>query len=156
MATLTVSQTKNYVRNLLPVGIDLIDFTNVLISATATFSASQADGAPILLDATIDGSSNSNHIVVGGGSIDASQWSFSNWSLTSDSITLIGSASGNTLTGSNQRDTLNGLDGNVNGIRSRNSTRGPWRRPRRPCLLALRHGIQARPAPMQQCRRNRQ
>ena len=112
MATLTVSQTKNYVRNLLPAGIDLIDFTNVLISATATFSASQADGAPILLDATIDGSSNSNHIVVGGGSIDASQWSFSNWSLTSDSVTLIGSASGNTLKGSNQRDTLNGLNGN--------------------------------------------
>ena len=112
MVTLTVSLTKNYVRTVLPPGIDLIDFTNVLAAATATFSFSQVDGAPIQLDTAIDGSSNANHIVIGGGCIDASQWSFSNWSLLSDSVTLNGSASGDTLLGSSQRDTLNGLDGN--------------------------------------------
>ncbi len=112
MATLTVNQTKNYVGTILPTGIDLIDFTNVFSAATATFSSTQADGAPIQLDTAIDGSSNANHIVIGGGSIDVSQWSFSNWSLTFDSVTLNGSDLEDTLLGSIHRDTLNGLQGN--------------------------------------------
>ena len=113
MATLTVSASRNYSRLLFTQNIDLIDFTNTFSnpSATATFSASQVDGVPILLDVAIDGNALSNRIVVNGGSVDASQWTFTNWSQTLDSITLTGGSAADTLTGSSVADTINGREG---------------------------------------------
>ena len=111
MATLTISQTINYSRLALSPGIDLIRFINgIQVPATATFTATQFDGSPILTSVEIQGSTGFNHLVVNGVSLDASNWTFVSWS-TSDSITINGTSGNNTLTGSRQRDTINGQDG---------------------------------------------
>ena len=126
MATLTISQTFNYTRLALGSGVDLIRFINgVQVPATATFAATQFDGAPILTTVQIEGSTGINHLVVNGTTLNASGWSFVSWS-TSDTITINGTTGDNTLTGSVQRDTINGQDGRdtINGGAGRDVMNG--------------------------------
>jgi Ca2+-binding RTX toxin-like protein len=124
MPTLTVSSTTSYVGGLPGglTGVDLIQFTNSSISATATFANTQLDGSPILLNVAIAGSSAGNVIAVTGGSVNASGWTFSNWGSSGDQIRLsaaagvaaaiIGSSENDTITGGSLADSLSGGQGN--------------------------------------------
>src|SRR4051812_42103140 len=105
MTTLTVSATTDFSATALN-NIDIIDFTNVA-AATATFLNTQFNGTAIHDDVSIDGSAGANHIVVNGGSIDASGWTFvAGWSAP-DSVTLNGINGADTMVGSAQDDTIN-------------------------------------------------
>lgn len=111
MATLSLSISTNYSGALLFNVTDL-DFTNLVPRslATATFGAAQFDNAKIKDALALDGSTGRNAIVVNGGAVDASGWTFTNWS-ANDSVTLSGSISGETIVGSSHGDTINGNGG---------------------------------------------
>ena len=108
MATLIVPVTTNFSASALS-NIDIIDFTNVfLTSATATFVNTQFNNAAILNTVHIDGSLGTNRIIINGGDVNASLWTFATWSGT-DTITINGNASAqNILHGSTAGDTVNG------------------------------------------------
>ena len=109
MATLTVNVTDNFSADALS-GIDVIEFTNLAGTATATFAASQFDNVAILGTVLWRGSTAANGISVTGNSIDASLWQFDQWGDT-DFITLIGKTSADTIAGSSQNDIIFGLRG---------------------------------------------
>ncbi len=111
MATLTLSTSTNYSGQLL-LNVTQVDFTNLLSRsmATATFNALQFDDVKIKDALAIDGSTGRNAIAVNSGGVDASGWTFTNWS-TNDLVTLNGSANGDFFVGSSQNDTINGLQG---------------------------------------------
>src|SRR5262249_3880344 len=90
-----------------PTDVDMIVFTNVS-PATATFSASDFDDVKIKNSVEIDGSLGINHIVVSGGSLDASGWTFNNWNTAFHSITINGSDGADIIVGSSQNDTIVG------------------------------------------------
>ncbi len=111
MATLTLSTSTNYSGQLL-LNVTQVDFSNLLSRsmATATFNALQFDDVKIKDALAIDGSTGRNAISVNSGGVDASGWTFTNWS-TNDLVTLNGSANGDFFVGSSQNDTINGLQG---------------------------------------------
>ena len=109
MATLIVPNTTNFSAVALN-NIDVIDFTNPIVtSATATFANTQFNGSSILNTVLFDGSVGTNSVVVNGGSVNASSWTFSS---TIESITLNGGAGVDTIQGSTISETINGLGGN--------------------------------------------
>ena len=106
MTTLTVAATTDF-SGVALANIDTIDFTTFFGPATATFANTQFNGAAILNNVLIDGSTNANNIVVNGGSLNASQWTFNGWTAL-DSITINGGAGADIIVGSLQGDTING------------------------------------------------
>ena len=98
MATLTVNTTTDFSGDVLS-NIGLIDFTNTASGATATFAAAQFDDIQIATNVAIDGSTKANHIVVNGNFLDASAWTFTNWS-SNDTIAINGTTGDDTLVGS--------------------------------------------------------
>ena len=106
MATLTVSVTHDFSGDSLS-AVGLIDFVNPASPATATFASSQFDNAKILTTVTIDGSVAINHVLVSGGSVNASGWTFTNW-LATDLVSLAGGGGADAITGSSQNDTITG------------------------------------------------
>ena len=116
MATLTVSATTNFSATALT-NITLIDFTNAGAAATATFSAAQFDNVAIKDNVTIDGTTQANNITINlistATNLDASGWTFTNWTASADTITINGfTGAPNTIIGSSQRDVINGGGGN--------------------------------------------
>jgi VCBS repeat-containing protein len=105
MTTLTVSGTHDYSVDPLS-GIDVIDFTNGTHgAATATFLNTQF-GTQILSDVHFLPSIGSNRVVVNGGSLNASLWTFeSGWS-AADAITINGSSGDDSIIGSTQDDLI--------------------------------------------------
>jgi Ca2+-binding RTX toxin-like protein len=111
MATLTVSSTHDYSADALT-DVTLIDFTNAVSAATATFAAFQFNGAAIRGDVTIDGSDAPNLIVVNGANLlDASQWVFTNWVESQDHVFINGGSGNDTIVGSSKDDQIVGGDG---------------------------------------------
>ncbi len=89
-----------------------IDFTNpTATTATATFLNTQFDDIIIRNDAQFLGSSGVAHIVVNGGTVDASSWTFSGW-LSTDSVRINGSGGADTIVGSLQQDFISPGAGN--------------------------------------------
>ena len=111
MVALTVAQTFDYSSSVLS-AVDSIEFT--ADGAIATFDASQFDGTTILDDVTIVGFGGqlmTNGIVVNGGGVDASHWSFSGWFTGFDSITFNGSTGDDVFDGSSARERIYGKGG---------------------------------------------
>jgi hypothetical protein len=94
MTTLTVPTTHDYSADSLS-GIDVIDFANGKFdpAAIATFVNTQFNNVAILDNVQIDGTLGVNGIVVNGGSVDASGWTFG---IAPDTITLNGSSASST------------------------------------------------------------
>ncbi len=91
---------------------DVTDITYLTAGAvTATFGSTQFDNVIIKNDVLWTGSGNPDFVMVIGGGVDASAWQFANW-LTSDLITMNGSAANDAFVGSRMRDIINGLGGN--------------------------------------------
>lgn len=109
MATLTVNVTDDFSADALS-GIDVIEFTNLAGTATASFAASQFDNAAILDTVLLRGSAGANAIAITGGSIDATSWQFEDW-VFGDTITLTGTGLADTLTGSSVSDVIAGASG---------------------------------------------
>lgn len=109
MATLTVSSSTNFSGTTLS-NVDLIDFANSFVTpAAATFSSAQFDNVQILTDVAIDGSAGLNTLsILTSGFIDASAWTFTNWSNTSDRVIFNGGGGDDTVMGTGQRDSVNG------------------------------------------------
>jgi hypothetical protein len=102
MTTLTVAATTNYSAGL-PGGqtnVDLINVTNTsfVTGATATFSNTQFNNIVILNNVAMNGSSGVNRITVDGGSVNASDWNFTNWTpgFFDDEVRLNGGAGDDT------------------------------------------------------------
>jgi Ca2+-binding RTX toxin-like protein len=107
MATLTISTTHDYGGDVLS-EIDSFLFTT---AAIATFAGAQFTPGTVSPNVTITGSAAANGIVVNAaGSFSMAGWSFSSWA-GADTITVNGSAGGDTLTGSSQADTVFAGDG---------------------------------------------
>ena len=79
-------------------------------AATATFSASQFNNVTILNNVHWTGDQFANGIVVDGGSVDASAWEFTDWSLN-DTITFTGTVTDDVFVASRQKDIVNGNRG---------------------------------------------
>ncbi len=109
MTTLVVPISNNFSATALN-NIDIIDFTNgILGTATATFANTQFNNTAILDIVIISGSGGTNRIIVNGGDVNASLWTFNTWTAATDLITINGATSTqNTLHGSTQRDVING------------------------------------------------
>ena len=108
MTTLTVAATTNYRTTVLS-GVTLIDFTNPVLAAIAEFSYGHFDNVQISDSVAINGNSQINTIwvkpyAVGVTSVDASGWTFTNWTDGVDTITLYMSSLADTLTGSSKGD----------------------------------------------------
>ena len=71
-------------------GVDTITFSNLAAPATASFAASQFNGTAIARNAVFIGSSAENKVQVNlaSGALDASQWTFSNWTDGQDGVTF--------------------------------------------------------------------
>ncbi len=111
MPTLVVPVTTNFSAAVLA-GIDIIDFTNLIATtATATFASTQFNNVAILNLALIDGSAGVNNIVINGGSVNVSQWTFANWTTGTDTIRLNGSSANDIISGSNRDDIIDGGQG---------------------------------------------
>lgn len=110
MATLTVAFSHDYSADLL-LDIDAIEFSSPFLFVEAIFSSSQFDNVAILDTVQITGNFFGNQVVVSGGSVNASLWSFLAWDL-GNSIELIGSSVADEITGSLQDDILRGASGN--------------------------------------------
>src|SRR6266568_1393149 len=74
-------------------------------ASTVTLAGTQVGTGKI---ATIFGDANANALIVNGASVDLSAVSFTSWTAGTDTITINGTASGDTLTGSSQNDTITG------------------------------------------------
>jgi len=77
-------------------------------ASTVTLAGTQVGTGKI---ATIFGDANANALIVNGASVDLSAVSFTSWTAGTDTITINGTAGGDTLTGSSQNDTINGSAG---------------------------------------------
>lgn len=109
MATLTVAFTNDF--SAIPLsGINHITFTNI-IPATATFAATQFDGAAIRDNLLLTGSAGINQIRVNGSGIDASAWRFIDWDRLADFIILDGTAHDDAMIGSRKADAMTGREG---------------------------------------------
>jgi Ca2+-binding RTX toxin-like protein len=109
MAALFVNVSDDFSADALA-GIDIIEFTNVAGTATATFAASQFNNIAILDTVLLRGSAADNGVSVTGGSVDASLWQFEDW-VFGDTITLTGSGTADTITGSTSNDVISGNAG---------------------------------------------
>src|SRR5262249_1554890 len=91
--------------------IEGIAFANTSGTSTATFNSDQFGAGKISTSATITGSAATNALVINmatGGTLDLSGWSFANWTVGSDTLTVNGSAGNDTITGSTAADTIVG------------------------------------------------
>ena len=104
MVTLTIATTTDFSATALA-HINKLAFTNLLFPATATFAFSQFGGS-ISNAVAIDGSTAVNRIIVNGGSVNASAWTFANWGVA-DTLTFNGTVAAETFFGSSQADTIN-------------------------------------------------
>jgi Ca2+-binding RTX toxin-like protein len=107
MATLLVPVTQDFSGDVLN-NINNIDFDNTVLAATATFANTQFDGTAIVPSVRFVGSIAPNFIVVNGGTLDASNWTFSG---PMEGITLNGSAGSDTMRGTTLAETINGGTG---------------------------------------------
>ncbi len=111
MTTLLVPVTINLSATSLT-NIDVIDFTNAAATTTTvTFASTQFNNVSIMDFVLMDGSAGINAIVVNGGSVNASQWAFANWTAGADTIRLNGSGGADSITGSSQNDFIDGGQG---------------------------------------------
>jgi Ca2+-binding RTX toxin-like protein len=106
MVALLVPVTTDFSASVLN-NITEIRFTGAA-PATATFANTQFDNIAILDAVQLTGGASTDNIVVNGGSVDASGWTFSGWTAGTDTITLNGTAGADTIEGSSARDTING------------------------------------------------
>lgn len=111
MTTLAVSSTFDYSATTLA-GVDAIQFADVTKTIAASFSASQFDNIQISSSVAIVGGTGPNSLTVTGSQIDASNWTFSNWSSLRDKVVLNGTSQGDSIMGSTQSDTIDGGTGN--------------------------------------------
>ncbi|OJU09790.1 MAG: hypothetical protein BGN86_10610 [Caulobacterales bacterium 68-7] len=96
-----------------------IAFVNGVSPARATFTASQI-ASGFTSNVVVTGSTGVDQVVITGGSVNLSAWSFASWTPageTGDIIHVQGSNGADTLTGSAQSDSLQGdaTGGNANG-----------------------------------------
>lgn len=99
MTTLIVGTTTDFTHAALS-GINQIEFVNPADTvAHAVFYASQFGGVAIAANVGISGNDGINSIIVYGGNLDASGWTFTSWS-SADLITLNGASLDDTITGS--------------------------------------------------------
>lgn len=112
MSTLAVSVSEDYSSQILS-NIDTISFVDNWYPwpSVATFDAGQFNNAQIFDDVAISGAIGVQGIVVNGGSIDARNWSFSNWAPFSDTVTFNGTSVHDLISGTSQNDTINGEGG---------------------------------------------
>ncbi len=112
MTTLTVAATTDF-RSTVLSNVTNINYTNGLgTTATATFAATQFNGAQIATNVTFTGSIGRNIVAVTGASnFDASSWQFVNW-LGTDTVTITGTSASDTITGSSVADTVSAGNGN--------------------------------------------
>jgi Ca2+-binding RTX toxin-like protein len=97
------------------ISIEALHFSN---GGIATFKGTQVGAGRI---AAITGSAFTDEIVVNAASdVDLSALTFSNWTNGDDTITINGTADGETLIGSSQNDTINGGDGSDTTVFSGN------------------------------------
>lgn len=109
MPILTISETQDFTSSWL-FHIDTIEFINPAGShATGIFENRQFSKLEISPAVMIDGSAGRNSIEVHADyrGFNASGWTFADWSNT-DRIVIMGSAVGERLTGSSQRDVISG------------------------------------------------
>jgi hypothetical protein len=100
--TLLLGGTTNFTIGTLQ-SIEALHFSN---AGTATFNGTQIGAGQI---AAISGSVGANAIVVNAISdVDLSALTFTSWTSGGDTITINGTADGETLTGSSRNDTING------------------------------------------------
>jgi Ca2+-binding RTX toxin-like protein len=98
--------------------IEHLEFTLDLTTTTATLSATQIGVGAI---AQVAGSVDSDHLVVIAASdVDLSGLTFSSWDNGTDTITINGTAAGETLTGSSRNDTISGGAGYDTAVLSGN------------------------------------
>ena len=96
-----------------------ITFANTSGTGTATFNAAQFGSGLISNSATITGNTGTQAIVINNASnFSAAGWTFVSWTSGTDTITINGTGSGDTLTGSSQADTINAGAGDdtINGF----------------------------------------
>ena len=108
MTTLNIAATTNYSTTTLS-NIDIFDFDNTATAAVATFAATQFNNIQILNTVLVRGSSGVNRVVVNGTAIDASLWTFDQWTDGTDTIGLFGNPFfTNVITGSSRGDQIGG------------------------------------------------
>jgi Ca2+-binding RTX toxin-like protein len=115
MATLTVTQSENYIDgNPSVANTDQIVFTNAT-TALATFSSTQFGGANISNTVGITGNGSTNLIEVQvalDATFSAAGWtSFASWTDATDRVTLVGTTGAETITGSSRADLIEGRAG---------------------------------------------
>lgn len=118
MTTLNVESSTDFTSQTLS-GIDEIVFGTINDFVQAIFSAGQFDGIQIAADAHFDSGPSNNYVLVqvgGGRRIDASQWTFSQWtdsvySGIGDHVLLEGSIRDDVIVGSRRNDEINGQEG---------------------------------------------
>ena len=110
--TLRVTGTADFTGTTL-LSIERLTFVTTGTS-TATFTLSQLGGGNLSSALAVTGDGQTNRIVVNmnGTLLNLSPWTFTSWTAGTDTITLNGSASGDTITGTTQNDIIAGGLGN--------------------------------------------
>jgi Ca2+-binding RTX toxin-like protein len=104
MTTLNFGVTTDFSASVLNT-VDVINFTGGAAPVTGTFANTQFNGTQIFFTVLIDGvNGRADNLVVNGGFLDASLWTFVRWTSGVDTITLNGTAASETITGSTQSD----------------------------------------------------
>lgn len=114
MGTLTIGTTNNFIGKSFSPVVTVLDLTNPLVtSATATFAASQFNGSDISATAAVDGSLGINRLSVTMrlGNLDLSGLTLTKWTAATDRVILAVGDTANSITGTSQRDTVDGDGG---------------------------------------------